>query len=108
MRASVYDCRSADPNTLREKELLTLRNTRPFNMLGLPTVSVPCGFTRADYRLECRLLVHLAVRQRFSVSPTLTSKPRNGTNVNRIWTERRFEMNLHNFFAELSGAMFIR
>ncbi len=38
----------ADPNTLREKELLTLRNTRPFNMLGLPTVSIPCGFTRAD------------------------------------------------------------
>jgi len=38
----------ADSNTLREKELLTLRNTRPFNMLGLPTVSVPCGFTRAD------------------------------------------------------------
>jgi aspartyl-tRNA(Asn)/glutamyl-tRNA(Gln) amidotransferase subunit A len=37
-----------DPNTLREKELLTLRNTRPFNMLGLPTVSAPCGFTRAD------------------------------------------------------------
>src|SRR5438132_1847615 len=38
----------ADPTTLREKELLTLRNTRPFIMLGLPTVSVPCGFTRAD------------------------------------------------------------
>jgi aspartyl-tRNA(Asn)/glutamyl-tRNA(Gln) amidotransferase subunit A len=38
----------ADPNTLREKELLTLRNTRPFNMLGLPTVSVPCGFTRGE------------------------------------------------------------
>jgi aspartyl-tRNA(Asn)/glutamyl-tRNA(Gln) amidotransferase subunit A len=37
----------ADPNTLREKELLMLRNTRPFNMLGLPTVSVPCGFTGA-------------------------------------------------------------
>jgi aspartyl-tRNA(Asn)/glutamyl-tRNA(Gln) amidotransferase subunit A len=37
-----------DPNTLREKELLTLRNTRPFNMLGLPTISVPCGFTRTD------------------------------------------------------------
>ncbi len=36
-----------DPNTLRDKELLMLRNTRPFNMLGLPTVSVPCGFTRA-------------------------------------------------------------
>jgi aspartyl-tRNA(Asn)/glutamyl-tRNA(Gln) amidotransferase subunit A len=36
----------ADPNTLREKELLMLRNTRPFNALGLPTISVPCGFTR--------------------------------------------------------------
>lgn len=38
----------SDPNTLREKELLMLRNTRPFNMLGLPTISVPCGFTRAN------------------------------------------------------------
>ncbi len=37
-----------DPNTLREKELLMLRNTRPFNMLGLPTISVPCGFTRTE------------------------------------------------------------
>ncbi len=36
-----------DPKTLRDKELLMLRNTRPFNMLGLPTVSVPCGFTSA-------------------------------------------------------------
>ena len=24
-----------------------LHNTRPFNALGLPTISVPCGFTRA-------------------------------------------------------------
>jgi aspartyl-tRNA(Asn)/glutamyl-tRNA(Gln) amidotransferase subunit A len=36
----------ADPNTLRDKELLMLRNTRPFNAFGLPTVSVPCGFTK--------------------------------------------------------------
>ena len=35
-----------DPATLRTKELLMLRNTRPFNGLGLPTISVPCGFTR--------------------------------------------------------------
>ena len=35
-----------DPNTLRDKELLMLRNTRPFNAFGLPTISVPCGFTR--------------------------------------------------------------
>ena len=24
-----------------------LRNTRPFNALGVPTISVPCGFTSA-------------------------------------------------------------
>ncbi|HEU4933560.1 MAG TPA: amidase family protein, partial [Pyrinomonadaceae bacterium] len=26
---------------------LWLRNTRPFNANGLPTISIPCGFTRA-------------------------------------------------------------
>ena len=36
----------ADTRTLRSKETLMLRNTRPFNILGLPTISVPCGFTR--------------------------------------------------------------
>jgi aspartyl-tRNA(Asn)/glutamyl-tRNA(Gln) amidotransferase subunit A len=35
----------SDPATLRAKELQMLRNTRPFNILGLPTISVPCGFT---------------------------------------------------------------
>jgi aspartyl-tRNA(Asn)/glutamyl-tRNA(Gln) amidotransferase subunit A len=37
----------ADMDNLRTKEILTLRNTRPFNILGLPTISVPCGFTKA-------------------------------------------------------------
>ena len=37
----------SDPGTTRTKELLMLRNTRPFDMLGLPTISVPCGFTRS-------------------------------------------------------------
>jgi aspartyl-tRNA(Asn)/glutamyl-tRNA(Gln) amidotransferase subunit A len=36
-----------DLNTLRNKELQMLHNTRPFNILGLPTISVPCGFTRS-------------------------------------------------------------
>ncbi len=36
-----------DMNTSRTKELLMLHNTRPFNGLGLPTISIPCGFTRA-------------------------------------------------------------
>jgi aspartyl-tRNA(Asn)/glutamyl-tRNA(Gln) amidotransferase subunit A len=37
----------ADMDNLRAKEVLSLRNTRPFNILGLPAISVPCGFTRA-------------------------------------------------------------
>src|SRR5262249_7674048 len=37
----------ADLDQLRAKEVVTLRNTRSFNALGLPTISVPCGFTRA-------------------------------------------------------------
>ena len=37
----------SDPATLRNKEQLTLRNTRPFNVLGLPAISVPCGRTSA-------------------------------------------------------------
>jgi aspartyl-tRNA(Asn)/glutamyl-tRNA(Gln) amidotransferase subunit A len=30
---------------LRKRELLMLRNTRPFNVLGLPAITIPCGFT---------------------------------------------------------------
>lgn len=37
----------AEPDQLRAREVLMLRNTRPFNALGLPTISVPCGFTKA-------------------------------------------------------------
>jgi aspartyl-tRNA(Asn)/glutamyl-tRNA(Gln) amidotransferase subunit A len=32
---------------LRARELLLLRNTRPFNVWGLPAISIPCGFTKA-------------------------------------------------------------
>jgi aspartyl-tRNA(Asn)/glutamyl-tRNA(Gln) amidotransferase subunit A len=37
----------AEPSRLRDRELLMLRNTRPFNVLGLPAISVPCGETSA-------------------------------------------------------------
>jgi Asp-tRNA(Asn)/Glu-tRNA(Gln) amidotransferase A subunit family amidase len=33
------------PETLRARELVLLRNTRPFNVWGIPAISVPCGFT---------------------------------------------------------------
>jgi len=34
------------PEDLRPQELLMLRNTRPFNVWGIPTISIPCGFTK--------------------------------------------------------------
>jgi Asp-tRNA(Asn)/Glu-tRNA(Gln) amidotransferase A subunit family amidase len=33
---------------LRPRELLLLRNTRPFNVWGLPAISIPCGFTASN------------------------------------------------------------
>ena len=34
------------PETLRPAELVMLRNTRPFNVWGIPAISLPCGFTK--------------------------------------------------------------
>jgi aspartyl-tRNA(Asn)/glutamyl-tRNA(Gln) amidotransferase subunit A len=36
-----------DPAALRPAELALLRNTRPFNVWGLPAISVPCGVTKS-------------------------------------------------------------
>lgn len=38
----------ASPDALRPAELKLLRNTRPFNVWGLPAISVPCGFMQND------------------------------------------------------------
>jgi Asp-tRNA(Asn)/Glu-tRNA(Gln) amidotransferase A subunit family amidase len=35
-----------NPELLRPREILLLRNTRPFNVWGLPAISVPCGATK--------------------------------------------------------------
>ncbi len=35
-----------DPKELRRAETVLLRNTRPFNVLGGPAISVPCGISR--------------------------------------------------------------
>jgi aspartyl-tRNA(Asn)/glutamyl-tRNA(Gln) amidotransferase subunit A len=36
----------ANSEALRPAELKLLRNTRPFNVWGLPAISIPCGFTQ--------------------------------------------------------------
>jgi Asp-tRNA(Asn)/Glu-tRNA(Gln) amidotransferase A subunit family amidase len=43
---TIADLKS-DPDALRPAELKLLRNTRPFNVWGLPAISVPCGFTQS-------------------------------------------------------------
>src|SRR5216684_1612863 len=37
----------AQPDMLRPRELVMLRNTRPFNVVGLPSITVPCGFSKS-------------------------------------------------------------
>ena len=37
----------AHPEQLRPAEIVMLRNTRPFNVLGLPSISIPCGFSKS-------------------------------------------------------------
>jgi aspartyl-tRNA(Asn)/glutamyl-tRNA(Gln) amidotransferase subunit A len=45
----------ANPEALRPAELTLLRNTRPFNVWGLPAVSVPCGFTQSGLPLGLQI-----------------------------------------------------
>jgi aspartyl-tRNA(Asn)/glutamyl-tRNA(Gln) amidotransferase subunit A len=45
--APAIDGLKKDPDALRPAEIKLLRNTRPFNVWGLPAISVPCGFTKA-------------------------------------------------------------
>ncbi len=46
--SGAVNCRSEEktPTALRPAELVLLRNTRPFNVWGLPAISVPCGITK--------------------------------------------------------------
>ena len=45
-----------NPDLLRPRELLLLRNTRPINVWGLPAISVPCGFTEAGLPIGLQIV----------------------------------------------------
>jgi len=45
--APPIDDLKTNAEALRPAELKLLRNTRPFNVWGLPAISVPCGFTQS-------------------------------------------------------------
>lgn len=44
-----------NPDRLRPRELMMLRNTRPFNVLGIPAISVPCGVTKSGLPIGIQL-----------------------------------------------------
>jgi aspartyl-tRNA(Asn)/glutamyl-tRNA(Gln) amidotransferase subunit A len=45
-----------NPDLLRPRELLLLRNTRPANVWGLPTISIPCGFTASGLPIGLQII----------------------------------------------------
>lgn len=45
-----------NPDHLRPRELLLLRNTRPINVWGLPAISVPCGFTEGGLPIGLQII----------------------------------------------------
>lgn len=45
-----------NPEQLRPAEILLLRNTRPFNVWGLPAISIPCGFTSGDLPIGLQIV----------------------------------------------------
>jgi aspartyl-tRNA(Asn)/glutamyl-tRNA(Gln) amidotransferase subunit A len=45
-----------NPELLRPRELVLLRNTRPVNVWGLPAISVPCGFTKAGLPIGLQII----------------------------------------------------
>jgi aspartyl-tRNA(Asn)/glutamyl-tRNA(Gln) amidotransferase subunit A len=45
-----------DPDALRPRELVLLRNTRPVNVWGLPAISIACGFTKEGLPIGLQII----------------------------------------------------
>src|SRR4029077_17510212 len=54
--APAIDELKQNPDLLRPRKLLLLRNTRPLNVWGLPAISVPCGFTHAGLPIGLQII----------------------------------------------------
>jgi aspartyl-tRNA(Asn)/glutamyl-tRNA(Gln) amidotransferase subunit A len=54
--APAIDELKQNPDLLRPRELLLLRNTRPVNVWGLPAISLPCGFTNAGLPIGLQIM----------------------------------------------------
>jgi aspartyl-tRNA(Asn)/glutamyl-tRNA(Gln) amidotransferase subunit A len=53
-----------DLDAVRAKELAMLHNTRPLNFPGLPTISVPYGFTRSGLAIGMQISAQLGDEER--------------------------------------------
>lgn len=54
--APTFDELQAAPDQLRNKEMIMLRNTRPFNVYGLPSISLNCGFSKSGLPIGLQLI----------------------------------------------------
>ncbi|MGB8130209.1 MAG: amidase [Candidatus Angelobacter sp.] len=46
----------AAPDQLRNQEMIMLRNTRPFNVYGLPSLSLNCGFSKSGLPIGLQII----------------------------------------------------
>ena len=56
MLAPTFSGLQAAPDQLRNKEMVMLRNTRPFNVYGFPSISVNCGFSKSGLPIGLQII----------------------------------------------------
>ena len=56
MLAPTFSELQASPDQLRNKEMIMLRNTRPFNVYGLPSISLNCGFSKSGLPIGLQII----------------------------------------------------
>ena len=54
--APTFSDLQAAPDQLRNKEMIMLRNTRPFNVYGLPSLSLNCGFSKSGLPIGLQIV----------------------------------------------------
>jgi hypothetical protein len=62
-------------------------NTAAFDIYGLPTIAVPCGFSASVRRSGCKSAATTSPNRPYSRSPTPTSRRQRGTRADLRWRE---------------------
>ena len=56
MLAPTFEELQAEPDQFRNKEMIMLRNTRPFNVYGLPCISLNCGLSKSGLPIGLQII----------------------------------------------------